>query len=224
MTTTILKERPILFSGPMVRAILEGRKSQTRRIVKSSWWRCLDLDDNMDREIARCECHYGRPGERLWVRETWKVEAFSHQTPTSGPEKATYYLGYKADVGSIPRGKTVTFPNPVANAFQKNRGDWRPSIHLPRWASRITLEIVSVRVQRVQEISEEDAEAEGIDIVIDQHRSPWCASSGSDGCACGGKSNREHFALLWDSINAKRGFGWEKNPWVWALTFKRCVV
>lgn len=203
MMTTKVQERPILFSGPMVRAILDGRKTQTRRVVKPQ-----SLVGHCGGGVVT-KCPYGGTSDRLWVRETWAARLDQdHVRPNDLPRGT---VGYWAD--GPARCCNTGCPGAA--------GKVRPSIFMPRWASRITLEITGVRIQRVQKISEEDAEAEGIDIVIDQHRSPWCASAGSDGCACGGKSNREHFALLWDSINAKRGFGWDVNPWVWVVEFKR---
>jgi len=201
-----MKERPILFSGPMVRAILEGRKTQTRRVVMPQP-SLVDGDGvaffdghgqggrgSRDRIIG---CPYGAPGDRLWVRETWGL--FDTQ-PSDGPERATVF--YRADPDLHPN-------------FLKYQL-WRPSIHIPRWASRLTLEVTGVRVQRVQEISEVDAAAEGagtaafeveVPVRAAPLRSPECHKAG--------------FAILWDSINAKRGYGWDANPWVWMIELQR---
>lgn len=180
----------------MVRAILDGRKTQTRRVVK------LRLDNTVLVHRGICVhitdgqlveyCPYGQPGDRLWVRETW--------APVSAGEDAQNGRGtlYRAD--------------PVFDSMQA--GDfawkWKPSIHMPRWASRLTLELTAVRVERIQDCSEEriqdcseeDAKAEGIE---------------------GTEYGRGHFANLWDSLNARRGYGWYANPWVWVLTFRRAA-
>jgi hypothetical protein len=185
-----MTERPILFSGPMVRAILEGRKTQTRRPVKPQpvcgdgivqgpnglfFVGQLRDSENAWRDIL-CPC--GVPGDRLWVRETF----------WDGRPDIDNYVLFVADGYSFVR-------------------DWkkRPSIFMPRWASRITLEITDVRVQRVQETSAADCIAEGLTADLPMSHADW----------------RDSFAGLWDSINEKRGFGWDANPWVWALTFGR---
>ncbi len=161
----------------MVRAILEGRKTQTRRIVKSRYkdrfgWGTAQPLILGDEECfnSRYKCPYGKPGDRLWVRETWC------------PDVEPYTFRYKAD-GDEPLER------------------WRPSIHIPRWASRITLEVVSVRVERLQNISEDDALAEGITLVER------------------GTSPVDQFNKLWESINGPGS--WEANPWVWVVEFKR---
>jgi hypothetical protein len=174
-----MKERPIIFNGEMVRAILDGRKSQTRRVVR---WRAYS-DESI--RVYPHECPYGVPGDRLWVRETFCIE--------SSREVGPYDIRWKA-----------TDPTPELEIGTGEAGaKWSPSIHMPRWASRITLEIVNVRVERVQEITETGAILEGVD-----------ASKYE-------KSYRYAFTQLWDSINAKRGFGWDANPWVWVLEFKK---
>lgn len=160
-----MKERPILFSGPMVRAILDGRKTQTRRVVKP---RQGMLDD-----WTGLPCPYGKPGDRLWVRETCYFEQPHGE------------VIYRADPGS---------EKALDPEFTGLR--WRPSIHMPRWASRITLEIVNVRVERLQDIRVDDARAEGV-------TAKWPVHG---------------FRNLWQSIN---GFGsWDANPWVWVVEFR----
>ena len=129
-------------------------------------------------------CPYGVPGDRLWVRETFY---------SNGMCKNTMSCHYRATYNGLFTPDTVPWK-------------WTPSIFMPRWASRITLEITGVRVERVQDISEEDARAEGIpDEYRAGHRIYY----------------RPRFKTLWDSINAKRGFGWDSNPWVWVVEFKR---
>ena len=196
-----MKEHPVLFSGAMVRAILEGRKTQTRRVVKPQpecatacgglTWPIssplrgngikIYLDNGRNLSTTLSLCPYGKPGDRLWVRETWLP--FDADHVIGGKEWA-----YRADCGAD------------SEALRLEMGyRWRPSIHMPRRASRITLEVTDVRVQRVQEISAEDIQSEGIELV---------------------GNYRAHFRELWDSINSARGYGWSTNPWVWAISFK----
>jgi len=192
-----MNERPILFSGPMVRAILDGRKTQTRRIVKpqptygdvagafSSWkfpykgggaW----LWPNGEDQILK-ECPYGVPGDKLWVREAWTVDHIADRL--------------------AERRMSVRYRATDNRASADGMG-WRPSIHMPRWASRITLEVVAVRLERLQEIasSPEDLLAEGVTAVTEAV---------------------EHLAYeyraLWDTINGPGA--WDKNPWVWVIKF-----
>jgi hypothetical protein len=187
-----MKERPILFSGPMVRALLDGTKTQTRRIVEfdHSPTGNPTLMDNEEPVywawgFDHYVCPYGVPGDRLWVRETW------NRTNPGGAEGLYYF---KAD-GCGPHGLNF-------------HGDelWRPSIFMPRAACRLFLEITEVRVERLQDISEKDAKAEGVLVGEPDNQYP---------------SFRDAYASLWDSLNAKRGYGWDKNPWVWVVTFKR---
>jgi hypothetical protein len=174
-----VNEHGVIFQGWGVRAILEGHKTQTRRAIRNP-----EKYEGI-RECAFC-CPYGQSGDLLWVRETWKphVDKTVH-TP------AIYRADYTHD------------------RLADSLGPWRPSIHMPRWASRLTLHLTDVRVQRVQEISEEDAQAEGVEAMyLDDLGQTW-------------KSYRRGFESIWDSINAKRGYGWTANPWIWALTFER---
>lgn len=225
-----MKERPILFSAPMVRAILEGRKMQTRRVVKplmnysgqqvgeikkmdtpdACWFAILAEYPNVG---ASFNCPYGVPGDRLWVKETcfiwgrWRKDGL----PKSGRQR----WGFK-----IETPHTVIFdPNHPQIARKgtprENCMYWRrPSIFMPRWASRITLEITDVRVQRLQEISGEDAEAEG----VFAHIAPYSLNKVYRDQR--GTKAIEYFRELWDSINAKK-CPWTSNPWVWAITFRR---
>jgi hypothetical protein len=179
------KTRPILFSGPMVRAILEGRKTQTRRIVNPKWvcvdWEYVSIGD-------RCHTHashaYGIPGDRLWVRETWAApHAYDAHKPREIP----------------PNGCSIHY------AATEERGGllWRPSIFMPRWASRITLEITDVRVERLQQISDADSLAEGCSAADMNH----------------GDSLASVYARLWESVNGAGS--WATNPWVWVVSFRR---
>ena len=175
------KERPILFSGPMVRAILEGRKTQTRRVVKLpkdaspyAELHHIDLLGNAvftDGSVVRA---FAQAGTRLWVRETWSGTGMD--------------VVYKSDDLSSWR----------------QLSPWRPSIHMPRWASRITLEVTGVRVERLQDISEEDAKAEGSKIMNHDD--------------IGWHSYQRGFQTLWESINGPGS--WDADPWVWVVEFK----
>lgn len=199
-----MKERSILFSAPMVRAIFEGRKTQTRRIVKpqpAGAWAAP----------GKTACPYGATGDRLWVRETWGLDAYTGDMQFS--------IKYRAGGDSY-----VTERNgsdewvPIYQRYMDGCGlddkwdRWRPSIHMPRWASRITLEVTGVRVERLQDISEADAIAEGVEHDGD------CWKSYIDGVGPF-TTARISFKSLWDSINKDRA-PWESNPWVWVVEFK----
>lgn len=194
MTTTATKARPIIFSAAMVRAILDGRKTQTRRVIPDNWWRCFDPEDPDDRASALPQCPYGAPGDLLWVRETFAdLRGKGFGAP----------FAYLADT-TRPDGREDADSKRCRTAFGVR---WSPSIHMLREASRITLRVTDVRVQRVQEITPHEALAEG---VVYQH----CDECPPDFRAVSG------FRDLWNSINAARGFGWDANPWVWAVTFE----
>lgn len=192
-TTTTPKERPILFSAPMVRAILEGRKTQTRRImrpIKTSGkivWQPIVLEGYagfVDEHGQPAKCPYGEPGHRLWVRESFFWD---------GPR-----IAYRADhEGYAPKDTP-----------------WKPSIYMPRAASRILLEIADVRAERLQDISEEDAKAEGVfQSGFGFYRDYVC----NNNSACG--TARQSFETLWRSINGHES--WQQNPFVFQITFKR---
>ncbi|WP_334034710.1 hypothetical protein [Burkholderia cepacia] len=221
-----MKERPILFSGPMVRAILEGRKTQTRRVVKHqppddvasiivSHYHPTIVDRHGEQvpgdEIFGaysddgdwgCKSPFGEPGDRLWVREAWQ-----HSNHPLGPYDADCLVHYRADYLDDPHG-----PDGEKSPEGKYR-TWRPSIHMPRAASRITLEITGVRVERLQSISESDARAEGVTIE-DHHMRGYCAGEHLP-------PSIRAFRDLWDGLDADRGQGWDANPWVWAIEFRR---
>lgn len=208
-------KRPILFSGEMVRAILDGRKSMTRRVVKEipmlgtpiAWCAAAKAQEPGWVHIVgdyRRFCPYGIPGDRLWVRETWKL----WEDPKDGHDWVLYRAGGKM---SFPNIEHLDMPrDPFADK-------WRPSIFMPRWASRITLEITGVRVERVQDITEGDVREEGI-------TDGGCLNCGEhEPCGCDNPQPdaRDAFIWLWDSINKKRGYGWHVNPWVWVIEFNR---
>lgn len=204
-TATAVKERPILFSGRMVRAILEGHKTQTRRVVKfmsredpthfvlcdNGLWQAASHDDGSDFPVGPAfPCPYGKPGDQLWVRETWQ----QYQEGPGG-QRATIDVPCR-NVGNLC----------YAADFDEDPPRWRPSIHMPRWASRIQLEVTGVRVERVQDITYGDCKEEGVDMSDVVYEPDWDFRS---------------FQTLWDSINADRGYGWESNPWVWVVKFKQ---
>jgi len=202
-----MRERGIIFNAEMVRAVLEGRKTQTRRIMKvqpeSNQLGLLRITDSTNRSYigkyhwaesnatgnhVRSKlfaCPYGAVGDRLWVRETWA------EAGGSAPELQLHRANYPAHV-----------PSHYENVPPAESIRWRPSIHMPRWASRITLEITGVRVERLQDISEEDAKAEG---------------APTECCVIGDK-HFLGFRSLWRSINGEES--WQANPWVWKLSFK----
>lgn len=215
MASDKTRERPILFSGDMVRAILDGRKTQTRRPVKpqpeSSGFQGMTWA-----ELGACNKKpFGRIGDRLYVRETWTTTSYNNLCHESDSE-----VVYKAD----------------GQPWEEYEGwRWRPSIHMPRWASRITLEVTGVRVERVQDTSFEDMCAEGL--------LKWVSSVGRGNL---GKIRpdpelpykeyespveqlanelesemRYCWAALWDSLYAKRGLGWDANPWAWVCEFRQ---
>lgn len=222
MTEPTIKDRPILFSGPMVKAIFEGRKTQTRRIVKpqpifdgkrvsftwKGWAYPLPLSKThpCDQWFSR-ECPYGQPGDRLWVREKAKLQSCG--TREKG-ETAWASLFYDADKAMSER----IVPGYTHKPYLFTQ--WTPSIHMPRWASRITLEIVSVRVERLNDISEEDSQAEGIPF----NGTYWLGGhhpvKGSLQCW---NTAKDAFRKTWDVINGSGS--WEKNSWVWVIEFKR---
>lgn len=208
-----MTERPILFSAPMVRALLAGTKTQTRRVVKPQPFAQPEDDGSGGWEVyagdelsGTMRCPFGAPGDRLWVRETWKVSSESNHYPTD--EKHLYVefrAGAVAGTGQQRSKFSVERDAELARAAWGNGKShaWRPSIHMPRWASRITLEVTDVRVERLQAISEADAMAEGIE----------------RGEAAMYRSATEAFVDLWESINGAGS--WRRNPWVWVVEFKR---
>jgi hypothetical protein len=190
-----MKERPILFNCGMVRAILAGHKTQTRRVVKRTAI-CTDKDTYGDDPNiywhgdfgTRTPAPFGNAGDRLWVREAWKVEQYFDLLKPS----------------EIPFGAAVQY----AATDHLFVGKRRPSIFMPRWASRITLEINNVRIEPLQAISRGDAMAEG------------CPFPNLNGPEVGKTDPVEWFRNLWDSINEKGGYGWHSNPLVWVVEFK----
>lgn len=183
-----MKERPIIFSTEMVRAILDGRKTQTRRVIKSQpnsndYWQRAKGHLVPIEKVARY-CPYGQPSDRLWVRESFGFLIGGT-------------ISYRANCDSwhLKHGYTIK---------------WKPSIHMPRWASRIYLEITEVRVERLKAITVIDLVDEGIEPQYE-----------FDTNAYNEPPMFKAFIALWDSLNAKRGYSFETNPWVWVISFKR---
>lgn len=250
-----MKERPILFSAPMVRAILEGRKTQTRRVVRKQFgpdaepaevaatspegWQITGHSGLWWDDAGACiddaiRCPYGKPGDRLFVRETWGYRCTAWHG--AKPSTHTHTIEYRADGARIDFERELYDDSGLPKQRKCQPGEdyqeyyrdyltrywkaWRPSIHMPRWASRILLEVTSVRVERINDISAEDAIAEGIhhDDTI-PFNGPWYASP-SDSQGCGEPAHA--YANLWESIN---GYGsWDANPWVWVVEFKRVAA
>lgn len=235
-----MKDRPILFSGPMVRALLAGTKTQTRRVVKPQprtmpdgflprlYWPARDTHmthDGTGRAFFQFEkrgnydgqhtasgafyCPYGQPGDRLWVRETWGISLCGSR------------VSLKPD--AWPEGWPVDKLRYAADGHDIGKACIRPSIHMPRWASRITLEITGVRVERLQDISEVDAKAEGIQKYTgySQEGPETCYhfDPPSDNFIHGHDSAKSAYRDLWEQINGPGS--WDANPWVWVVEFRR---
>ena len=189
-------EHPILFSTEMVKALLEGRKTQTRQVIKPQPRMEFDMGKEhlawitsgfRTIEAIAQYCPYGEISDRLWVRESWASQhKYDHLPPRLIPHDANIHYAASENLGGLMH---------------------RPSIFLPRWASRLTLEITDIRVQRLQEISEDDCEAEGILVTY------------LKGNTCRVGCNHNAYHDLWDSINGKT-HPWESNPFVWAISFK----
>ncbi|WLH85992.1 hypothetical protein [Pseudomonas sp. FP2338] len=259
-----VKERPILFLAPMVRAILEGRKTVTRRAVKTQPRSKADIGSyglgqpfirNPDVTKPNPECPYGRPGDRLWVRETWQdvhpvqvIDRYSQlgRAGIPGPPGVTYQTIYRAD-GEYPKVH-YTHEHPYRCIVpDPNHGflgpadsgwtGWTPSIHMPRWASRILLEITDVRVERLQDISEDQCIAEGIHPVpkTNEHSHQFWRDYhlSGDGTFCV-RTPKESFKSLWchvaggsfpkgEAAYKASPHSWDANPWVWVVEFKRAM-
>ena len=226
---------PILFNGPMVRAILEGRKTQTRRVMsyQPDEYTAVDgpemytptvIDRNGEEQPGPEEvfgvygydwslkCPYGQPGDRLWVKETHYLYGLWVKNGKTKSGKQKYkFIAIKPHVAKY-------IDNPPDHICKgKDEVGWylRPSIFMPRWASRIELESINIRAERLQAINRDDAKAEGVRNLFENSPehfergilNPYVAN----------------FSVLWDSINASRGFGWDVNPWVWVIEFKRIM-
>lgn len=225
-----MKDRPILFSAPMVRALLDGRKSQTRRFVKlprkHSWGTGYDgqiiFDDGSafggELSVDELSCPYGQPGSRLWVKET---HAFIWEGEHAPESKRDCLIEYRAETN----GKCFAGDWPEEERDNEDRPKWKPSIFMPRWASRILLEITAIRVERLQDISEADAIAEGATFTdfgknrFGQQHNGWRCDRVPVNAGDALGSARFAYGNLWESING--ACSWDANPWVWVIEFKR---
>ncbi|MFA7945230.1 hypothetical protein ACEK06_22680 [Pseudomonas brenneri] len=204
-----MKERPILFKGPLVRAILSGQKTVTRRLLKMphGFWETSAAGELVPMPT---NCPYGQRGDRLWVRETWYCDHFEVMR---GP----YLKPDDLDVGEAIDDGTLVYAADGLTPYEADQPIWKPSIHMPRWACRILLEITDVRVERLQDISDKEIEAEGIDLdalADGQDRYDMChAGSGADG--------RPTLRTAWRHLWESTGGNWDANPWVWVVEFKR---
>lgn len=262
-----VKERPILMSAPMVRATLRDLdpKTQTRRVVKpqpSSGLLADYADIRAKRGSERTDaqmlsdclpCPYGKPGERLWVRETWKwhggmLAGGPGRAADGGPLYQDLVVSYPADGARLtfhPNGQDWLTPKQPPqregevyslrdapadfaydgeNTYYDRLTRWWnrkiPAIHMPRWASRILLEITDVRVERLQDISEADAQAEGIcELPLQEgHLNAWWTADAALGATLHGRTPVQAYRKLWEHINGPGS--WDANPWVWAISFK----
>jgi len=206
----MIRERPSLFNGPMVRAILDGRKTQTRRVIKPQPEIVIGhnafTEQRKDGWIAASKCPYGTLGDRLWVRET--CQAVENEEGVDG-------VLYDADGEFRVIENTQDASDRWCDLFAYGKvcGKRVPSIHMPRWASRITLDITDVRVERLQDITEADAIAEGILMIPKSVFGP----NEKTGRPPLGPTPRMQFATYWDSVNGPKS--WQANPWVWVVSF-----
>lgn len=244
-----MKERPILFSTSMVQAILAGRKTQTRRVVKPERWmvkqnvtfkdasvdqgfygpndQYLKVVREIDETRHRIVCPYGSPGDRLWVRETWRVGAWNNDT-------GTVAIDYRSDNSSrrewivvqdddaftrlyVQSVEDAQFKLGHKENYKWNPGEspcrWRSSLHMRREFSRITLEITAIRVERLNQIEYKDCKAEGL-------QEPRQFAQFGASAAERDELFRVSYKTLWETINGPGS--WDKNPWVWVVEFKRC--
>jgi len=227
------KERPILFSGPMVRAILDGRKTMTRRVVKpqpgpdatnagvcsSGEWFWLDgepedIDSVGCTKDAEFRCPYGLPGDRLWVRETWLPLDSDHYHERGPRDRLVDNRKYPLRNGAAYAAETSGDSDSERCRIELGY-KWRPSIHMPRWASRMTLEITDVRVERLCSITEDDAIREGAPAT---ENPDFDLDDPADDLEY---SHLAGFIQLWETINGPGS--WLANHWVWVLVFKRAA-
>lgn len=215
-----MKERPILFSGPMVRAILAGTKTQTRRICRE--WEPSGTGADFDQERLARRCPQGKPGDRLWVRETW--QRFDPDRDGIPPERFDGSAPFTGSSGGENPGPVhwracYAADGPLVHP-EHGPARWKPSIHMPRWASRITLDVVSVRVERLQAITEDDARAEGARPFFETFANIGRDQRLTTGELAADAEYRAGFACLWDDLYGDSA-SWASNPWVWVIGLAR---
>ncbi|MBS3048155.1 hypothetical protein [Enterobacter mori] len=229
-----MKERGMIFNGEMVRAILNGRKTQTRRIIKD----CTVGRDPISKfiqigkkfigcypedvpELIRECCPYGVPGDRIWVRETWgvvsheldedgRIQPWSPDRPATAIHEMPFGNGYYSGHAIYAADGDFTWGDD--DGYEDGRSCWKPSIHMPRAACRILLEITGVRVERLNSISQEDAQAEGMELT------GWRPTYSDPDSGGEVWTPYDNFAQLWESIYGEES--WQTNPWVWVIEFK----
>ncbi len=217
-----VKERGMIFNDEMVRAILGGNKTQTRRIVEEKFY-----GRAVAAELLAKHCPYGQPGDRIWVREAWAI--LGNEDGCSVDWNDNLCLGDEKNAARIYRASCEQKPGDYGlwsipddadwkphTVNEKFEGGWRPSIHMPRWASRILLEITNVRVERLNDISECDARDEGVPpagSLLPDHPGTFLTPKGDFAMA------KVAFQRLWEPIYGEES--WNANPWVWVIEFKR---
>ncbi|EPY4899713.1 TPA: hypothetical protein MXA58_001647 [Klebsiella pneumoniae] len=224
-----MKERGMIFNAEMVRAILDGRKTQTRRPVKFPVH-----DKNLGCELAGNELAgelsagnylnsaFGKPGDRIWVRETWgvvsheldedgRIQPWTPDRPATAIHEMPFGNGYYSGHAIYAADGDFTWGDD--DGYEDGRSCWKPSIHMPRAASRILLEITGVRVERLNGISQEDAQAEGLELT------GWRPTYSDPDSGGEVMTPYDNFAELWSSIYGEGS--WKANPWVWVISFKR---
>ncbi|MGK5563183.1 hypothetical protein [Klebsiella pneumoniae] len=234
-----MKERGMIFNGEMVRAILDGRKTQTRRIMAPQPADDIERGIFPNPEVIGWKssrrhkhgsttahfCHYGKPGDRIWVRETWGVvsHAFSDDglmidwvpdRPATAIHEMPFGNGYYSGYAIYAADGDFTWGDD--DGYEDGRSCWKPSIHMPKAASRILLEITDVRVERLNAISEENATAEGVPpagSLLPDYPGTFLTPKGDFATA------KVAFQRLWESIYGEES--WKANPWVWVIEFKR---
>lgn len=224
-----MKERGMIFNGEMVRAILDGRKTQTRRIMKvqpesNQLGLLLITDSTKHSDIGKYHwaesnatgnhvrsklfsCPFGAVGDRIWVRETWSSDFANYY-----PNDRVWYAAdnnRRLDIEVVDGVRGIYSPESDVHVPFR----WQPSIHMPRWASRILLEITDVRVERLNSISQEDAQAEGLELT------GWRPTYSDPDSGGEVMTPYDNFAELWSSIYGDES--WKANPWVWVISFKR---
>ncbi|CAI1178934.1 ASCH domain-containing protein [Serratia proteamaculans] len=240
-----MKERPVIFNGEMVSAILDGRKTQTRRVVSdkhlhlidiaSQVGECYPLESGIDHDNSqsyyREHCPFGQVGDLLWVRETWGVVSHDFDEneriidlvpdrPATAIHEMPFGNGYYSGHAIYSADGEFTWGDDDGHG---EKSCWKPSIHMPRWASRITLEITGVRVERLQDISEADAIAEGVRAIENNFGNgpsycDYLLPNLNDTAEWYNRAS-DSFKSLWKSIYGAES--WNANPWVWVIEFRR---